>query len=257
MSNSPTTCHQGNEQQRFKTGRPSFGVVGYGSRAGICRSNVTSIPYQVVNIHPCGRKRRDGTLDLPSYGVICMNRFFRGQRTFVVAIALGLAAIFTAGTNPAYADAGEADEIAAVSHAEISPAQAVLSAEQHSGGKAFGMGLEVTGHGTWYEVQLSVLGKPMLARVSPSTGAWLGMSPAKGEDAEGLHSLDGRKLDLSHAIAIAERAGHGRALEAGPYGKGASAHYDVDVVRADGGVAHLKVDADTGEVNDAPTSEAD
>lgn len=186
-----------------------------------------------------------------------MNIGFGKSRSLVLAIAPALAIFLVAGMSPVHADASEAAEIAAVRHARIAPAQAVMRAEQQSGGKAYGMGLEATGRGAWYEVQLNVRGKPMLARVDPNTGAWLGMASAHGEDAEGLHSLDGRKLSLNQAIAIAEHAGQGRALEAGPYGKGATAHYDVDVVRAHGGVAHLKVDADTGAVADAPSSEAD
>jgi hypothetical protein len=93
-----------------------------------------------------------------------------------------------------------------------------------------------------------------LIRPAAPGSAW---TRPDGEDAQGLHALDGRKLDLSQAITAAEHAGHGRALEAGPYGHGLTAHYDVDVVRANGTVSHLQVNPDSGAVGDAPASETD
>ena len=165
-------------------------------------------------------------------------------------------ALLALGTGLARADAGEAGEIAAVATAKITPTHAIAIAEGHSHGRAFGMGLEVARNGTWYEVQLDVKGKPMLARVAPDSGRFLGIAAARGEDAAGLHSLDGRPLTLAGAITAAERHAGGRALEAGPYGKGPGAHYDVDVVRA-GAVSHWSVNADTGAVTPAPASEQD
>ena len=170
--------------------------------------------------------------------------------------AFGAVALLALGTGLARADAGEAGEIAAVASARITPTHAIAIAEGRSHGRAFGMGLEVAKSGTWYEVQLNVKGKPMLARVAPDSGRFLGIAPARGEDADGLHSLDGHPLTLAGAITAAERHAGGRALEAGPYGKGPGAHYDVDVVKA-GAVSHWSVNADTGAVTPAPASEQD
>lgn len=176
---------------------------------------------------------------------------------FTPAAAFALLVLAGAGISIAHADASENAEIAAVRHAGIAPMDAVTRAEKHTGGRAFGMGLEVAHRGTWYEVQLDVHGRPVLARIDPQNGTWLGSSPAHGEDAQGMHSLSGRKLSLNQAIAAAEHAGHGRALEAGPFGHGKAAHYDVDVVRSDGRVTHLSVDPDSGAVRTTPDNEID
>lgn len=177
------------------------------------------------------------------------------KRTLIIALALVLP--FANGIRPTQAGSSENAEITAVRYAKITSVEAVARAQQHSGGNAFGMGLEVARHGTWYEIQLNVQGKAMLARIDPTRGTWLGVTEAHGEDAQGLHSLDGRKLNLSQAIIVAERASRGRTLEAGPYGQGATAHYDVDVVLSNRSVAHLRVDPDTGVVSNAPASEID
>ncbi|WP_329742190.1 PepSY domain-containing protein [Dyella sp. A6] len=181
----------------------------------------------------------------------------RRTNAFVPTMACAVLLFAGAGLGTAHADASEAAEIAAVHSAGIAPMDAVSRAEKHSGGRAFGMGLEVARRGTWYEVQLDVHGKPMLARIDPQSGSWLGIAPAHGEDAQGMLSLKGRKLSLNQAIAAAEHAGHGRALEAGPYGHGKAAHYDVDVVSQSNHVAHFSVDPDTGRVSTAPASEVD
>ena len=168
----------------------------------------------------------------------------------------GALALLALGTGQARGAAGEAGEIAAITAARITPTRAIAIAEGRTHGRAFGMGLEVAPSGTWYEVQLNVGGKPMLARVAPESGRFLGIAAARGEDADGLHSLDGRPLTLAGAITAAERHAGGRALEAGPYGKGRDAHYDVDVVKA-GAVSHWSVNAHTGAVTPAPASEQD
>jgi uncharacterized membrane protein YkoI len=183
--------------------------------------------------------------------------FLKSRASTLATVPMALIALLVSGIGTAHADANEKAEIAAVRLANITPLSAVARAQKRSGGEAFGMGLEVSRHGTWYEIQVNVHGKPMLARIDPHNGAWLGMGPAHGEDAQGLHTLDGRKVTLSDAIATAERAAQGRALEAGPYGHGKDAHYDVDVVHKDGSIAHLSVDADSGLVRNAPASEAD
>lgn len=171
------------------------------------------------------------------------------------AVALGLALAGAAGS--AHADASEAAEIAAVSKATITPLAALAKAEQHTGGHAYGLGLEVARHGTWYEVQMNVRNRPMVARIDPHSGAFLGISPARGEDRNGAHTLDGRRIDLGMAIRAAETTSHGRAMEAGPEGHGAAAHWDVDVVQAGGRLAHLSINADTGAVTPAPRGEWD
>lgn len=175
----------------------------------------------------------------------------------VPAFICGVLSAVGPGIGTAHADASESAEIAAVHNASVAPVDAVALAEKHSGGRAFGMGLEASHRKSWYEIQLDVHGNPMLARIDPRSGAWLGMAPAHGDDASGMHSLDGHKVSLAQAITAAERVAAGRALEAGPFGHGKSAHYDVDVVRSNLSVAHLSVNPDTGVVSKAPDSEID
>jgi uncharacterized membrane protein YkoI len=178
-------------------------------------------------------------------------------RPLWLAAALALALGLTGFVPAAHADASEAAEIAAVARARITPIAAVTLAEKHGGGRAYGMGLEVARLGTWYEVQLNVKGQPMVARIDPHSGAFLGIEPAKGDDRIGAQTLVGRKIDLTQAIRAAETHAHGHALEAGPEGTGTTAHYDVDVVSAGGKVQHLSVNADNGAVGAAPKSEWD
>ncbi len=172
-------------------------------------------------------------------------------------IATAIALTMTLSAAAAHADASEAAEIAAVSTATVTPLAALARAEQHSSGHAYGMGLEVAPQGTWYEVQMLVRGQPMVARIDPHSGAFLGLAPARGEDRAGAHTLDGRRINLAMAIRAAETTGHGHALEAGPAGHGAAAHWDVDVVGAGGKLEHYRVNADTGAVGPAPRSEWD
>ena len=178
-------------------------------------------------------------------------------RPLWLAVALALTLGLTGFIPAAHADASEAAEIAAVAKAHITPIAAVELAQKHAGGRAYGMGLEVARLGTWYEVQLNVKGQPMVARIDPHSGAFLGIEPAKGDDRIGAHTLVGRRIDLVQAIRVAEMHAHGRALEAGPAGSGAGAHYDIDVVGAGGKLQHLSVDADSAAVGIAPNSEQD
>ncbi|THD10796.1 PepSY domain-containing protein [Metallibacterium scheffleri] len=178
-------------------------------------------------------------------------------RPLWLAVALALALDMTGFVPAAHADASEAAEIAAVARAHITPIAAVTLAEKHSGGRAYGMGLEVARLGTWYEVQLDVKGQSMVARIDPHSGAFLGIEPAKGDDRIGARTLAGRKIDLVQALRAAETHAHGRALEAGPAGSGVTAHYDVDVVAAGGKLQHLSVNADNATVGVAPQSEQD
>lgn len=188
---------------------------------------------------------------------VTQERNILAPRPLWLAVALALALGLVGFVPAAHADASEAAEISAVAKARITPIEAVRLAEKHGGGRAYGMGLEVARLGIWYEVQMNVKGRPMVARIDPHSGALLGIEPARGDDRNGARTLDGRKIDLTQAIRAAEAHAHGRALEAGPEGTGASAHYDVDVVGAGGKVRHLSVNADSGAVGVAPRSEWD
>ncbi|NII11102.1 PepSY domain-containing protein [Oleiagrimonas sp. C23AA] len=180
-----------------------------------------------------------------------MTHSFRGSTIVMVTLALG----FTSFSG--HAETGDSAEAAATVKAHIAPVTAIRTVQEKTHGRAFGMGMEVASSGSWYEVQVDVKGKPMLARINPATGAWLGMSKASGEDAEGMGILAGAKVNLIEAVTSAERAGHGRALEAGPSGHGEQAHYDVDIAQRGGAITHYSVDANTGAVSADASDESD
>lgn len=69
---------------------------------------------------------------------------------------------------------------------------------------------------------------------SADSGTVTDSGPARGQDAQGADALDGSKLTFEQAIANAERAGGGPALEANSAGHGNNAYVDVDVIQDHG-----------------------
>ncbi|HJP99599.1 MAG TPA: PepSY domain-containing protein [Rhodanobacteraceae bacterium] len=152
-------------------------------------------------------------------------------------------------TVPAFAGSiGHEDrmEMAAVAQAPVTPNHAIRIAET-GGGTAYGYGMEATHGAQWYEVDVLRGGAKLEVRIDPATGKVLGSSAAKGEDAEGANALDRGKLSFSEAVAKAEKAGHGRALEASAAGHGANAHVDVDVIQGKS-IAHYRVSIQNGQI---------
>lgn len=165
-----------------------------------------------------------------------------------------LAALVVAITGAALAggiDAGDRLEIAAVMHSPVTPTQAVNIAES-GGGTAFTYGMEANPHGHWYEVSVLRGDAKLLLRIDATTGKVLGSEPARGEDAQGARALAGSKLTFGEAIARAERAGNGPALEASAVGHGDKAHVDVDIIQNHGKrIAHYHVSLRGGRVETA------
>lgn len=157
-----------------------------------------------------------------------------------LSLALGLPAL--AGTI-AHEDRME---MAAVTHAAITPDHAIRIAED-SGGVAYGYGMEATRNGQWYEVDVLRAGAKLAVRIDPATGKLLRSSAAKGEDAEGANALYRSGLTFREAVTKAEQAGHGRALEASAAGHGNDAHVDVDVIQGRS-VAHYRVSIHNGQI---------
>lgn len=171
------------------------------------------------------------------------------SRTIVTSLALAVAAAAFAGSI----EPGDHMEMAAVLSAPITPTQAVKIAEK-DGGHAYGYGMEANHHGHWYEVDVLRGGSKLDIRVNASSGKVLGSSPARGEDAQGAHALDGSKLTFGEAIAQAERIGHGPALEANAAGHGAKAYVDVDVIQDHGKrVGHYHVSMHNGQIGTVMT----
>lgn len=75
--------------------------------------------------------------------------------------------------------------------------------------------MEATQRGHWYEVDVLRGNARLELRIDATSGKVLGSSPVRGEDAHCTHALgSGGKLTFGEAIAQAERAGNGTALEA-------------------------------------------
>lgn len=159
------------------------------------------------------------------------------SRTLIATLVLAATATaFAGGIEP-----GDHLEMAAVLKSPVTPIQAVKIAEA-GGGRAYGYGMEATGRGHWYEVDVLRGDARLELRIDATTGKLLGSGPARGEDARGAHALDGGGLGFAAAIAQAERVGNGPALEASAAGRGDSAHVDVDIIQAGGSrIAHYRV----------------
>lgn len=165
--------------------------------------------------------------------------------------SLALAAVVTAFAGSI--EAGDRLEMAAVLKSPITPTHAVKIAEA-GGGHAYGYGMEATKSGHWYEVDVLRGDAQLELRIDANSGKVLSSSPARGEDAEGAHALDGSKLGFGEAIAQAERVGHGPALEANAAGHGDKAHVDVDVIQDHGQrIAHYRVSMHAGRIETAMT----
>lgn len=175
------------------------------------------------------------------------------QQHLPIFIACALLAATSTVALAGGIEPGDHLEMAAVLKAPITPAKAVKIAE-NGGGRAYGYGMEATHHGDWYEVDVLRGGAKLDLRIDPTTGKVLGSSPARGEDAQGAHALDGSKLTFGEAIAQAERVGHGPALEASAAGHGAKAHVDVDIIQNYGQrIAHYRISMHDAQIQSVVT----
>jgi hypothetical protein len=148
---------------------------------------------------------------------------------------------------------GDRLEMAAVLKAPITPTRAVKIAER-GGGHAYGFGMEANRHGYWYEVDVLRGDANLELRIDAATGKVMRSSAARGEDVQGSHALDGSKLAFGEAVAQAERAGKGPALEANATGHGERAHVDVDIIQYQGKrIAHYRVWVQGGRLHAALT----
>lgn len=167
----------------------------------------------------------------------------------IASLALATVATAFAGTI----EAGDRLEMAAVLKSAITPTHAVKIAEG-GGGHAYGYGMEATNRGHWYEVDVLRGDARLELRIDANTGKILGNSPARGEDVQGVHSLDDSKLGFGEAIAQAERVGNGPALEADAAGYGKDVHVNVDIIQDHGKrIAHCRVSMRAGQIETALT----
>ncbi|MEO6969225.1 MAG: PepSY domain-containing protein [Rhodanobacteraceae bacterium] len=165
---------------------------------------------------------------------------------------IAMIALTLASATAFAADTGEQSEMMAAAKALITPDKAVAIAEQ-IGGRAYAMGMEVAGSGHWYEVDVLRNGKPVEVRIDSDNGKVLGSSAARGEDANGAHALAQGKLTLGAAIADAERAGSGTAMEATSNGSGSRAAVIVDVVHGNT-ISHYRESMVGGQIRGVKTA---
>lgn len=170
-------------------------------------------------------------------------------RVLAASIALTVAGAAVAGSI----EAGDRLEMAAVLQSPITPTRAVQIAEA-GGGRAFGYGMEANTHGHWYEVSVLRGSSKLLLKIDARSGKLIGSSAAHGDDAQGAYALADSTLKFGAAIAAAEHAGGGPALEADAAGHGATAHVDVDVIQDHGReIAHYRVSLEGGHLHSVKT----
>lgn len=166
------------------------------------------------------------------------------SRAIISILAIGITAAALAGSI----EAGDHLEMSAVLQAPVTPTQAVKIAEA-GGGRAYVYGMEATSQTHYYEVAVLRGNAKLMLHIDPATGKVLSSEPALGEDAQGSRALADSPLTFGAAIAQAERAGHGLALEANAAGRGNQARVDVDVIQDHGKrVAHYRVSVHDGRI---------
>lgn len=175
------------------------------------------------------------------------------HRSLLAALAAAIALTVGGTALAGSIEAGDRLEMAAVLQSPVTPTHAVQIAEA-GGGRAFGYGMEANAHGHWYEVSVLRGSAKLLLKIDARSGKLIGSSAARGDDAQGAYALANNPLKFGTAIAAAERAGGGPALEADAAGHGATAHVDVDVIQNHGRqIAHYRVSFDHGHVRSVKT----
>ena len=164
-----------------------------------------------------------------------------------------LAALLATGALAAatgvYADSGggnddEAREIATVMTAPVSLAQAIATAEAESQGRTLEAGAEDEDGRVLYEVTTLAGGKIHEFMIDPQSGAVL---DREVEEAEEDDLVTGNVVGIVNAMAAAEAASNGKAIEAELEMKDGQAVYEVEVASNDV-LTTVLVDATSGQV---------
>lgn len=174
-------------------------------------------------------------------------------RNFSLIIGIALASSIPLAAAAQGLNAEDRAEAAAVVKAPVTPTKAIQIAEQ-GGDHAYAFGMESTKRGNWYEVEVLHGDTPSEVRIDPASGKMLGTAKARGKDAAGAHALDGSQMTLAAAIAQAERAGNGTAMEATAEGAGKNAHVIVDVVHGKA-ISHYRVSMTNGQIHSEKTAQ--
>lgn len=167
----------------------------------------------------------------------------------ITATAIALSAVgggFAA--NPSAGNDGEeVREIEAVRSAPISLTQAIATAETESGGIAVSAEAEEKGSHVLYEIMTIGGGKVVEFQVDPQTGDVVETEVVE-EDADEYAGVAQLETSLSSAIASAEQATGGKAIEAGFDDEDGKTLYEVELAAADGTIHKVNIDAASGEV---------
>ncbi|WP_160119825.1 PepSY domain-containing protein [Rhodovarius lipocyclicus] len=176
-----------------------------------------------------------------------------------------LAATLVVGStlSPAFASEREgaesAREVAALRAATVTPAAAIAAAESATGGRAIRIGLEDENGTHLYEVRVAVADRMLTVKIDPASGA-VRATERDGliarlldrEDRDEVAALLRAPTTLAKAIEAAETTAGGRTIEAGWEAEDGTNGFEVEVMRPDGRVVKVAVDAATGQARALP-----
>lgn len=152
---------------------------------------------------------------------------------------------------------------AALRTATASPAEAISTAEKAVDGRAIKFELEGENGAHIYEVRVVSGDTRLSVKIDPATGA-VRSTEREGpiarlldrEDQDEIAALMRAPKTLRQAVEAAEAMAGGRAREAGWEEKDGVAGFEVEVLRPDGTIAKLLVDATTGQARPVPSRDA-
>jgi uncharacterized membrane protein YkoI len=170
--------------------------------------------------------------------------------TTATAIALGAGGGVFAASQSGKSTDDEAREIEAVRAAPVSLPQAIATAEKQSNGRAVSAEAEENGSGVLYEVTTIAGEKIVEFQIDPQTGNVVKTEDERvqGDDADEYAGAAQLTTTLAAAIASAEQATGGKAIEAGLDDEDGKALYEVELAAADGMIRKAYVDTASGKV---------
>ena len=163
-----------------------------------------------------------------------------------------MAAVIALGAGADSAATGEHEnvgEIAAALAAKVSPAQAIATAEQQTGGRAVKIDVEGKNGTHLYEIK-TISGENLAAVFVDSATGKVVSTEARifdEEDRIELAKLDSSPTTLAAAIGTAEQQVGGKAVEAGYENENGQMLFEVEVAK-DKTVHKVEIDAATGKV---------
>jgi uncharacterized membrane protein YkoI len=181
-------------------------------------------------------------------------------RPILTAALAGLLAAGSIAAGVPAAESGQsgerddAAEIAAMTAARTSLADAIRLAEAETGGRAFKAGMESDGEKSQYEIATMAGDTLSETTIDAASGKVIGSS-REGffakllRDDDDTARLDMARTGLLDAVTAAEQTAGGKAIEAGMTERATAPVYAVDVFPGTGaGLVRVKIDAVSGKV---------